>query len=225
MDEVSRRTSMLRALRRGVAARFLMVPPILLGCATGVDVTSPNHRAGGNGGASPDGSNEQAGEGGSGGSSAVGGSSAPGGSAGTPIDGSLGDGGQLGIDTGSPVGTGGANSRDASDSGSRSDVATVTCGSRTCVTGEYCCNPSCSICTPLGSGCSATPCAAEAGPDTRRPAEGGIDASGACNSSTSLDILCNAGTPHFFFCPAQVPAPAPGCVVRGDGDPIPYCCP
>lgn len=32
------------------------------------------------------------------------------------------------------------------------------CGHRTCQPGEYCCNPSCGTCAPIGQGCSETPC-------------------------------------------------------------------
>jgi hypothetical protein len=90
------------------------------------------------------------------------------------------------------------------------------CGAITCGAREYCCNPSCGLCAPIGALCVSIGC----GPDS-----GIIGDAAACTLDPTGDSLCGADGPmHFVRC-ILTTLPAP-CVAHGIGDVTnTFCCP
>jgi hypothetical protein len=141
------------------------------GRRTGVDAGAA--AAGGHSGAAgaTNGSGGSGGSGSNGGSSSGSGGSSTGGrgaggstgSGGAPSQGGGGTGGTTGAGgkgagglSGSAGGTSGASGSGRGVGGSSSGPA---CGSKTCPTGEYCCNASCGLCAPMGAACIQIACA------------------------------------------------------------------
>lgn len=91
------------------------------------------------------------------------------------------------------------------------------CGANRCGEGEYCCNASCGICAPRGTGCPAIACV-----------DGGPPLCGA--TACALDEICCPGCPgggsfctNEAVCPVMpCPAPPPGCESCRSGE---LCCP
>lgn len=92
----------------------------------------------------------------------------------------------------------------------------VVCGSTTCAAGEYCCNPPCSMCAPIGYGCIQG-CATDAAQD--------VDSNG-CTAQPAGDAANCGGSkpPHFYTCILTMLA-AP-CAMLSIGDVTnTFCCP
>jgi hypothetical protein len=91
-------------------------------------------------------------------------------------------------------GTGGAGGAVANSGGSSS----IACGTAVCGSGQYCCNASCSMCTPIGSGCVTMVC--ETGGSTGAggsSSQGGNKSTGGSTSVGNCGILtCNPNTEY-----------------------------
>jgi len=88
--------------------------------------------------------------------------------------------------TGGKSSTGGKSASTGGSSGT-----STPCGSATCGSGEYCCNPSCSICAPLnGGGCITMACSGTGG----RSSTGGASGTGGATSIAGLHSTCVNGT-------------------------------
>ncbi len=88
-----------------------------------------------------------------------------------------------------------------------------SCGSAVCRTGEFCCNRSCNLCAPQGSGCIQMVC-----PDAGIPGRG-------CRAVPGQDSICADGgyPPHLYTCDLGL-LPAP-CVQVYWGDVMQaFCC-
>lgn len=59
----------------------------------------------------------------------------------------------------------------------------ASCGDRRCGTGEYCCNPSCGICAPMGAMCIQLACAP--------PTTGGCTTDADCRTFSDYCTGCN----------------------------------
>jgi hypothetical protein len=92
----------------------------------------------------------------------------------------------------------------------------VVCGSTTCAAGEYCCNPPCSMCAPIGYGCIQG-CATDAAQD--------VDSNGCTARPASDSVFCGGSyPPHYYVCTMTMLA-AP-CVTMAIGDMTnSFCCP
>jgi hypothetical protein len=93
--------------------------------------------------------------------------------------------------TGGSPSTGGAPATGGTKSVGGSSA--VTCGTATCGAGEYCCNASCSLCTPLNVGCIQSVCTGTGG----SPSTGGASGAGGATSIAGLHSSCVNNT-----CPA-----------------------
>ena len=92
----------------------------------------------------------------------------------------------------------------------------VVCGSTTCAAGEYCCNPPCSMCAPIGYGC-VQGCATDAAQD--------VDGNGCTAQPAGDSVSCGGSKPpHFYTCILTMLA-AP-CAIVSIGDVTnTFCCP
>jgi len=141
------------------------------------------------------------------------------------------DGKNVGSDASAGEGSGGTTAAESGSDGAFSrdaptgETGATACGANTCNAGNYCCNASCGVCAPLGTGCDATPCRTEAGADARSLGEAGVTGDGGpCAALSGLDVLCGGATPRMFQC-LDGQRPAPACVLRGGSDVLLYCCP
>jgi hypothetical protein len=125
-------------------------------------------------------------------------------------DGSGGSSGTAGKGGTGAAGTGGGgNTSGGSASGGKAGGAGTgtgggeTCGSNVCGPGQYCCNPSCSTCAPLGAGCPAIACV-----DAGQPAICG-------NTSCAAGEVC-CGTESCGYCyDGTAPCDPPICTDDG----------
>ena len=142
-----------------------------------------------------------------GGATAAGGRTATGGSKGT--GGSAGAGGSGGTDTGGKPATGGSQS-------SGGATGSVTCGTAVCAAGDYCCNSSCSICSPPNGGCIQMVCSSGGstslggtsgtGGATGLPGLHSSCLNGTCASGlTAVTYYGVAGTSGPQFCSCEIP--------------------
>jgi hypothetical protein len=131
-------------------------------------------------------------------------SSGTGGSGGTTGKGGVGG-------TGGTGGTGGSGG-----AGGAIDGGLVACGTTACGAGEYCCNPACNQCVPVGiTGCG--PCLLDAGQE--------VDGNGCTARPESDATLCGGSRPpHYYTCTLTMLA-AP-CTMLSIGDVTnTFCCP
>ncbi len=92
------------------------------------------------------------------------------------------------------------------DGSAENDGGSVPCGDNRCGDHEYCCNASCGICAPEGTGCSTIVCE-----------PGSVFCNGErCESETAVCCPgCNPGESYCSgpegICPLDCPPPVPGC--------------
>jgi hypothetical protein len=93
--------------------------------------------------------------------------------------------------------------------------ATVVCGTTACGAGEYCCNPACNQCVPVGiTGCG--PCLADAAAE--------VDGNG-CRAVPENDGQCGGTSPPHFYACILTMLGSP-CEIRSIGDVTnTFCCP
>ncbi len=126
-----------------------------------------------------------------------------------------GNGGGAGmVATGGGANPGGASSHSSGGTamGAGGTTSGISCGTKVCGTGQYCCNASCSMCAPMGAACIQIACTTTGGAGSTQCA-GDTDCRlfddycGGCNCQalpkTAPDPTCNGTTVSCLVAPCM----------------------
>jgi hypothetical protein len=127
-----------------------------------------------------------------------------------------GNGGGAGmVATGGGANPGGSSSHSGGGTatGAGGTTSGITCGTKVCGTGQYCCNASCSMCAPMGAACIQIACSTTGGAGNTQCSSAADcrlfdDYCGGCNCRALLqsapDPTCSGTTSSCLIAPCAV---------------------